>query len=56
MPMRLKPNSNYVSIDSIPLLYKEQLKIKKENFEHLMFLKKSLAKDYHNFYDNLRHE
>ncbi|KAB0802803.1 hypothetical protein PPYR_04989 [Photinus pyralis] len=57
MPMRLKKNLNKgVPNNSLPALYSEPLKIKNEKFEHLMFLKKSLEKDYHNFYDNLRHE
>lgn len=54
MPTRLKSTTS--AAVTIASLYKEPLKIKKEKFEHLMFLKTSIEKDYHAFYDNLRHE
>lgn len=56
LPIRLKTNPQYVPTDSLSALYREQRKIKKEKFEHLMFLKKTMEKDYHNFYDSLKHE
>lgn len=39
----------------LPVLYGERRKIKKEKYEHLQSLKKSLKADYHYFYDNIPH-
>lgn len=39
----------------LPSLYSEAITIKKEKFDHLMSLKNALEKDYHDFYNKLKH-
>lgn len=56
LPVRLSSSPTYWEINLLPLLYKAPIKIKKEKYEHLMFLKRSMEADYHLFYDNLSHE
>lgn len=56
LPIRQCRNPVYVPFNSLSALYKESLKIKKEKFDNLMFLKKTMEADYHPFYDNLKHE
>lgn len=57
LPVRPSSKSpTYWKINSLPALYKGPLQIKKEKYEHLMFLKQSMESDYHSFYDNLSHE
>lgn len=56
LPVRLNQKQNYMSIINLPDLYKSSLKIKKDKFDNLMILKRSLEVDYHHFYDNLKHE
>ncbi|CAH2002220.1 unnamed protein product [Acanthoscelides obtectus] len=41
---------------SLPNMYQERRKIKKEKYDHLQILKKTLLQDYHTFYDNLPYE
>nr|CAH7723246.1 unnamed protein product [Callosobruchus chinensis] len=41
--------------NTIPSLYKERRKIKKEKYDHLQILKKSLDADYQKFYDSIPH-
>ncbi|CAH1957781.1 unnamed protein product [Acanthoscelides obtectus] len=41
---------------SLPNMYQERRKIKKEKYDHLKILKKTLLQDYHTFYDNLPYE
>lgn len=55
LPSRAQKNPQYLPIESLPVLYKDKLAIKKEKFEHLMFLKQFMEKDYHSFYDSLKH-
>lgn len=42
--------------NDIPNLYKERRKIKKEKFQHLQILKKTLDVDYHQFYDTIPYD
>lgn len=56
LPIRQCRNPVYVPFNSLPALYKDSLKIKKEKFDNLMFLKKTMEADYHPFYDGLKHE
>lgn len=41
------------SVEKLPNLYGKPISIKKNKFEHLQSLKRSLPEDYHPFYDNL---
>lgn len=53
MPRRLKKDT--IKWEEIPLLHLTSLKIKPDKFKHLQQLKSVIAKDYHSFYDQLRH-
>lgn len=44
---------NPCAYEELPHLYENILPIKKEKYDHLQFLKLSLEKDYHPFYDSL---
>lgn len=52
-PIRLPANPKSVDFDTLPALYRARIPIKKEKYEHLQQLKKSLEHDYHAFYDQL---
>lgn len=54
-PVRLSVTPKCVDFDSLPALYRARIPIKKEKYEHLQQLKKSLEHDYHSFYDQLPH-
>ncbi|CAH1110433.1 unnamed protein product [Psylliodes chrysocephalus] len=46
----------FASMENLPNLYQDKLKIKKEKFEHLLAFKSTMEQDYHAFYDSLVHE
>lgn len=48
-------NKNVISTETIPQLYNAPPKIKTEKFQHLQDLKHVIPKDFHSFYDKLRH-
>ncbi|CAG9818856.1 unnamed protein product [Phaedon cochleariae] len=48
-PNKIQP----CSLESLPQLYGRPIPIKKDKWDNLQSLKKSLKKDYHSFYDNL---
>lgn len=54
LPIRVH-TSSVVPFDIIPQLYSARIPIKKEKYQHLQELKKTMEKDYHNFYDILPH-
>lgn len=54
LPIRTN-KMDFIPFKSIPQLYNARLKIKAEKYQHLQELKKTMEKDYHNFYDILPH-
>lgn len=55
LPCRFNKKTVACPFRELPSLYSEAIAIKKEKFEHLMSLKHSLEKDYHEFYNKLKH-
>ena len=53
LPIRLPANLKCVDFETLPPLYRSRLPIKKEKYQHLQELKKSIENDYHIFYDQL---
>lgn len=56
LPKRINKKINPFPLTNLPQLYAKPLTIKKDKYQHLMDLKKSLLPDYHQFYDSLLHE
>lgn len=55
LPVRVKLNDP-ISVQDLPPLYNERLKIKKTKFEHLQQLKEVMEVDYQAFYDAIPYE
>nr|CAI5820909.1 unnamed protein product [Callosobruchus analis] len=53
---RLNKKISLCKFQTLPSLYTERRKIKKEKYDHLQILKAGLLKDYQKFYDELPHE
>jgi hypothetical protein len=49
------PKPRNAHTENVVVLYNEPLKIKETKFNHLQQLKSVLPKDFHSFYDNLKH-
>ncbi|KAF2900770.1 hypothetical protein ILUMI_05423 [Ignelater luminosus] len=55
LPVRMDSKVKARPFSEIHALYNCRLKIKKEKYDHLQLLKKSIQPDYHKFYDDLPH-
>lgn len=56
LPHRYKKQTHQIlTYDELPRLYSNPIPIKAEKYQHLMSLKSTLQRDYHDFYDSLPH-
>lgn len=56
LPARVNRTIKPVTLEELPNLYKERIRITKTKYEHLQQLKVTLPADFHAFYDNLPYQ
>lgn len=56
LPQRRDKQVKVLDWNELSNLYQDRRKIKKQKFEHLQELKRSIPTDYHDFYNNLLYE